>query len=244
MSLYYEDEFVTLYHGDCREGLPGMPDKSVGAVITDPPYSNHTHENTRANSAAAKRHGNRVISGTLGFDSISLEDLNRVMQELGRITSSWIIATLDYKHAFRLDAEPPAGLRMLRVGVWVKPNPMPQISGDRPAPGWEAIAFLHRGDVRPAWNGGGRAGVWNVRSEQKVGHPTAKPLSMIRDWVELFTKPGDTVLDPYAGSGTTLRAAADTGRRAIGYEIDERYCEIAAKRLSQQAFDFSALDAS
>lgn len=238
MKPYYEDDAVTLYHGDSREGLAGMADRSVATVITDPPYSDHTHSNTRANSGAAKRHGNRVLSGTLGFDSISLADLTWSVTQMGRVSSGWVVATLDYKHAFRLDAEPPAGLRMLRVGVWVKPNPMPQISGDRPAPGWEAIAFLHRDDIRPKWNGGGRAGVWNVRSEQKVGHPTAKPLSMIRDWVTLFSNPGDVILDPFAGSGTTLRAASDTGRKAIGYEIDESYCEIAAKRLTQQAFVF------
>lgn len=241
MKPYYQDDVVTLYHGDSREGMAAMEDQSVAVVITDPPYSDFTHGNTRANSGAAKRHGKRVLSGTLGFDSISLPDLESALVEMRRLTRSWIVATMDYKHVFRLDAEPPAGLRMLRVGVWVKPNPMPQISGDRPAPGWEAIAFMHRDDIRPKWNGGGRAGVWSIRSEQKVGHPTAKPLPMVRDWVRLFSNPGDVVLDPYAGSGTTLRAAADEGRKAIGFEIDESYCEIAAKRLAQQAFDLEGI---
>lgn len=244
MALYYEDENVKLYHGDCREGMAAMEDRAVSAVITDPPYSDSTHENIRGNSSAAKAHGNRVLSGTLGFNSISLDDLESSVSEMGRVSSGWVVATLDYKHAFRFDASPPPGLRMLRVGVWVKPNPMPQISGDRPGQGWEAIAFLHRDDVRPKWNGGGRAGVWAASTAHNIAHPTAKPLSMVRDWVTLFTNPGDTVLDPYAGSGTTLRAAADSGRKAIGFEIDEAYCEVAATRLSQQAFDFSALEVS
>jgi site-specific DNA-methyltransferase (adenine-specific) len=244
MSLYYEDEYVTLYHGDCRVGLAGMADKSVAAVITDPPYSDSTHENVRSNSGAAKRKGNRVLSGTLGFDSISEDDLRAVLSEAGRVSSGWVVATLDYKHAFAFDMSPPEGLRMLRLGVWVKPNPMPQISGDRPGMGWEAIAFMHRTDTRPKWNGGGRTGVWTTPSAQNIGHPTAKPLAMIRDWVELFSNPGDTVLDPYAGSGTTLRAAADTGRKGIGYEVDATYCEVARARFGQQAFNFSALGAS
>jgi site-specific DNA-methyltransferase (adenine-specific) len=110
---------------------------------------------------------------------------------------------------------------------------MPQISGDRPAQGWEAIAFLHRADARPSWNGSGRPGVWHSATVPDGLHPTAKPLPIVADWVRLFTNPGDLVLDPFAGSGTTLRAAKDEGRRAIGCELDERYCEVIAKRLSQ-----------
>ena len=239
MSMpYYQDEHVTLWHGDCREVLAGMGERSVDAVITDPPYSERTHEGTRSNSDRAKGHGNRVLSGTFGFDSINEADLRLVMTDLGRITRGWVVSTLDYRHAFRFDTDPPDGLRTLRVGVWVKPNPMPQISGDRPGQGWEAISFMHRVDVRPAWNGGGKAGVWFNRVAQNEGHPTSKPLGMVEDWVRLFTNPGDVVLDPFAGSGTTLRAAVNEGRRAIGVELDERYCEVIAKRLAQGVLDF------
>lgn len=241
MKPYYQDDLVTLFHGDSREGLATMADRSVSVVITDPPYSERTHEGTRSNSDRAKGHGNRVLSGSFGFDSITVDELEQALVQMGRVSSGWVVATLDYKHAFHFDWRPPEGLRMLRVGVWVKPNPMPQISGDRPGQGWEAIAFMHRDDLRPKWNGGGRSGVWHSATSQNIGHPTAKPLSMIRDWVSLFSNVGDTILDPYAGSGTTLRAASDLGRKAIGYEIDERYCEVAAKRLGQQAFDFGGV---
>jgi site-specific DNA-methyltransferase (adenine-specific) len=127
---------------------------------------------------------------------------------------------------------------MLRVGVWVKPNPMPQLSGDRPGQGWEAIAFLHRTDVAPAWSGGGRSGVWIHQTAQGEGHPTAKPLAMVSDWVRLFSRPGDVILDPFMGSGTTLRAAMNEGRRATGIEIDPTYCEVAKQRLAQHVMDF------
>jgi site-specific DNA-methyltransferase (adenine-specific) len=233
VSIYYQDDLVTLYHGDCREVLAQLADQSVDCVITDPPYSDRTHEGTRSNSDRAKGHGNRVLSGNFGFDSITEDGLRVIMGDLGRITRRWVVSSLDYRHAFRFEQEPPENLRTLRIGVWVKPNPMPQISGDRPGQGWEAIAFMHRVDVKPAWNGGGQAGVWFNRVAQNEGHPTSKPLPMVADWVRLFSDPGDLILDPFAGSGTTLRAAKDEGRKAIGVELEERYCEVIAKRLSQ-----------
>lgn len=238
MTPYYTDDSVTLYHGDCRDVLLTMDRRSVDCVITDPPYSARTHESTRSNSDRAKGHGNRVLSGSFGFDSITLDDLRAVMETLGGITRGWVVSSLDYHHAFALEQSPPDGLRMLRIGVWVKPNPMPQISGDRPGQGWEAIGFLHRAQQRPVWNGGGRSGVWFNRVAQNEGHPTTKPLAMVQDWVTLFTNPGDTILDPFAGSGTTLRAAVNEGRKATGIEIDESYCELIAKRLSQGVLDF------
>ena len=241
MIPYYTDESVTLYHGDSRELMSLMPDQSVDAVITDPPYSDRTHEMTRSNSGRAREHGNRVLSGNFGFDCISEEDLRASLAAAGRVTRGWVVANLDYRHAFAFDAEPPTGLRLLRIGVWVKKNPNPQISGDRPAQGWESIAYMHRTDRRPSWNGGGKAANYVMASAQRLDHPTAKPVSMVRDWVRLFTKPGDTVLDPFAGSGTTLRAAVDEGRSAIGCELNERHCENIVKRLAQGALDFGGV---
>lgn len=224
---YYEDDLVTLYHGDCREVLADLEDQSVDCVITDPPYTDRTHGQAKTNKGSG--HGVKAI----GFAAFAEAQLQESLRSCARVTRRWVIATLDYAHAFALDAEPPEGLRSLRVGVWVKTNPMPQISADRPGQGWEAILFMHRADVKPAWHGGGKSGVWLHPVVQNEGHPTVKPLPMVSDWVRLFTDPGDTILDPFAGSGTTLRAAKDEGRKAIGVELDERYCEVIAKRLAQ-----------
>lgn len=233
MTLYYEDDLVQLYHGDCREVLASMKDRSVDCAITDPPYSDKTHESTRTNNTANGRRGNRVLSGAFGFDSITPEALSPTLERLGRISRGWLVASLDYKHSFHFEQPPPSGLRLLRIGIWVKTNPNPQISGDRPSQGWESIAYMHRDDMRPAWSGGGRAGNFILPSAQGTGHPTAKPLAMVAQLVRWFTQPGGLILDPFAGSGTTLRAAKDEGRRAIGVELEEKYCEIAAKRLAQ-----------
>lgn len=77
------------------------------------------------------------------------------------------------------------------------------------------------------------------RGEARV-HPTQKPVALIRWLIDFYSKPDDLILDPYAGSGTTLRAAMDQGRRAIGVEISEAYCEIAARRLDQMALPLEA----
>ena len=232
MTPYYQDERVTLYHDDYRYVLADLADHSVDCVITDPPYTDRTHGMAKSNKGAG--HGVRAID----FAAFHEADLHRALTECGRVTRRWVVASMDYAHALHFDANPPEGLRSLRVGVWVKTNPMPQISADRPAQGWEAIAYMHRKDVKPEWSGGGRAGNFTLSTAQGEEHPTSKPLAMVRQWVQWFTKRGDTILDPFAGSGTTLRAALDEGRKAIGVEIDERYCEVIARRLSQDVLDF------
>ncbi len=232
---YYQDEFVTLYHGDSREVLASMADRSVASVLTDPPYTERTHSKARSISGGA------ITEGIKAFVSITDDELRAALAECGRVASRWVIATLDYRHAVEFDVDTPAGLKCQRIGVWVKTNPTPQITGDRPAQGWEAIAYMHRADVRSRWNGGGKHGNYVTRVADPTGHPTTKPLGIFEDWVALFTDAGETILDPFAGSGTALVAAKALGRRAIGVELDERYCEIAARRLAQDAFDFGGV---
>lgn len=231
MSVYYQDERVTLYHGDCREIMATMPDRSFDAVLTDPPYTERTHGMAKTN--AGKGHGTKAVS----FASLTDDDLRTVLVECGRLSRRWVVANLDYRHAFQADIDPPEGLRTLRLGVWVKTNPMPQISADRPAQGWEAIAYMHRADAKPTWNGGGRAGNYILPSAQGEEHPTSKPLAMVSDWVRRFTDADAIILDPFAGSGTTLRAALNEGRKAVGIELDERYCEVMARRLGQDVLE-------
>lgn len=234
---YYEQDGITIYCGDCRDVLPTIAPEGVDLVLTDPPYGENTHSMARTNRIGTTgKQGNRSLSGNSvpgRFAAIGDDDLRRVLEVCRNLTTSWIVSNMDYRHAFGFDATPPEGLRMLRVGVWIKTNPMPMISADRPGQGWEAIAYLHRDDVKPRWNGGGRHGNFVLPVEQDSGHATAKPLAMIRTLVQRFTDPDDLILDPFMGSGTTLRAAKDLGRRAIGIEIEERYCEIAVKRLQQ-----------
>ena len=127
------------------------------------------------------------------------------------------------------------GLVYKRTCIWVKPDGMPQYSGDRPGMGYETILAMHT-NKKSVWNGGGRTGVFihNKNDWKKAPHPTTKPLKLMTDLVDLFSNESETILDPFMGSGTTLRAAKDLGRKAIGIEIEEKYCEIAAKRMAQE----------
>jgi len=80
------------------------------------------------------------------------------------------------------------------------------------------------------------------KNSQDGRHPTQKPIRLFAYLLKTFTNPADVILDPFMGSGTTLRAAKDLGLRSIGIEIEEKYCEIAAERLRQEVFDFEAFD--
>jgi site-specific DNA-methyltransferase (adenine-specific) len=229
LKPYYEHAGITIYHGDCREVLPGL--EMVDHYITDPPYS----EATKA--GALTRNDENGIGGETFVPFAVDEKFLRGVLEL-RPATRWTVMFCDWRHAAGILQDPPFGYRYVRFAVWNKPDGAPQFTGDRPAPGWEAIAILHHWTNRMTWNGGGSRSVWTYGIEKQNGHPTPKPLDLICKMVSLFTDEGELICDPFMGSGTTLRAAKDLGRRAIGIEIEEKYCEIAAKRLSQEVLEF------
>jgi site-specific DNA-methyltransferase (adenine-specific) len=143
------------------------------------------------------------------------------------------------RESIGLEACPPERMEFVRFGIWDKPNGAPQYTGDRPSQGWEAIAILHRAGKRKKWQGGGSRAVWRCnKSHQDAyegNHPTVKPLELVERLIRLFTDEGDTILDPFMGSGTTGVACMRTGRKFIGIEKDESYYEIACKRIADAA---------
>jgi site-specific DNA-methyltransferase (adenine-specific) len=84
-----------------------------------------------------------------------------------------------------------------------------------------------------SWNGGGRHAVFTY-NKINGEHPTEKPLALVSELITLFSNPGDLIFDPFMGSGTTLRAAKNLGRRCIGCEVDEKWAEVAARKLQQE----------
>jgi site-specific DNA-methyltransferase (adenine-specific) len=95
---------------------------------------------------------------------------------------------------------------------------------------WEAVAILHR-EGKKRWNGGGHHAVW-VCNVELGEHPTQKPLKLLLEWVAKFSDPGETILDPFMGSGTTGVACAQLGRRFIGIEKNANYFEVALRRIT------------
>jgi len=238
---YYQDSLVTIYHGDCREVLPELG--PVDHALTDPPYSRDVYlraqcRNSKKGSGTPARMGaslSKMAAGAIG----SVNDLVvPVSSELGRIVGRWclVFSDVEFCGEWRSNLE-SSGLKYIRTGAWIKTDPMPQMTGDRPAVGFEPCTIAHRPKVKMRWNGGGRAGTWThgtVKGSERPNHPCPKPLPLMIELVHLFTNPGELIVDPFMGSGTTLRAAKDLGRRCIGIELDEKFCELAAKRMHQE----------
>jgi DNA modification methylase len=223
VTPYYADDAVTLYHGDCREILPTL--EAVDHVISDPPYDARTH-------SGARWGGDGKTAGLITFAPL---DVNEAVPMLLSTARRWVVCfcTMEMIAAYQA----ASGDCWVRAGFWRRPDGAPQFTGDRPATPGDAVAIMHA-EGKKRWNGGGHHAYWEHGVERVAReHPTQKPESLMREIVTQFTDAGDLILDPFGGSGTTAVAAKRLGRRCIFVEREEKYCEIAAKRLSQGALD-------
>jgi DNA modification methylase len=233
----------TLHLGDCLDpvsGLASLADKSVDHVITDPPYEAEAHTLQRrgrdpgSGKGASEERG--VVTLALPFSAITGEQRAEVGAQIARVTRRWaqVFCQVEasVKWALALEA---GGMDYVRTMVWIKPDAMPQYTGDRPGMGYESIVVCHQ-PGRKRWNGGGRVGVFEANKNgvgvKSAPHPTTKPQALMRELVELFTDLGETVLDPFAGSGSTGVACAALGRNFVGWERDANYHAIATRRLN------------
>lgn len=213
VAPYYDDGQCVIYHGDCRELLP---DLSFDVLVTDPPYGIGLDTDYARPSTPASKTYPRVEGDDQPFDPSHLLGYPRVVlfganHYASRLPDSrgWVV----WDKVTRND---------VRAG---------QISDAELA--WTNCLSRTR-VYRHMWNGGFRA------SERGVSlHPTQKPVSLMAWLLEQVSESGEIVCDPYMGSGPTLRASKDLGRRTIGIEVEERYCEIAAKRLGQEVLDLA-----
>lgn len=239
---YYSDERVTLFHGRCEAVLPLL--EPVDHIITDPPYSEHVHGAARssrmvsANDRGGKYGADVRRNVDLGFTHMTDTERLEVSAEFARLARRWVLTFSDTEssHLWQRDLT-AAGLQYVRTCFWHKIGSTPQFSGDRPAVAVEAITVAHP-QGRKRWNAGGKHGLYAhpiVLDRGRTGaarlHTTQKPESLMADLIADFTDDGETILDPYAGSGTTLIVAKRSGRRAVGIEQSEQYCEVIAKRL-------------
>lgn len=230
----------TLHRGSCLDpvtGLATLADKSVDVTITDPPYSAHTHAKQWVGAALTEQGAKRIKTSHTGltFDHVTPEQAAYVAQQLARVTRRWCLIFTDLEGiALWTMATASAGLDYVRTCIWDKVDGAPQFTGDRPAAGAEAVVVVHR-KGKKRWNGGGRRNVFRHEVNGEKGdkpHPTTKPLPLMRELVELFSDPGELVLDPFAGSGSTGVACNQLGRNFIGWELNDEYHAIATRRLN------------
>lgn len=224
---YYQDELVTLYHGDCLEITEWL---AADVLVTDPPYGiGWSKPKLPANRALGR--GEQVA-----HEGIQNDEDTATRDEALRRWGDRPAVVFGAPHIAQ-----PVGTK--QTLVWQKPPTVGifgTVAGFRRD--WEAIYLMGPYPAGPARRSSviKSNGENTAYSKASHGHPHAKPVAVFEVLIE-HTPPG-VVADPFAGSGTTLVAARNLGRRAIGVEIDESYCEIVASRLSQQAFDFSDLD--
>jgi hypothetical protein len=216
VTPYYQDDFATIYHGDCREVLPGLT--GSGSLLVDPPYGiDYATGRPREDGNA------RSIAGDVDT------------------------AVRDAVLAWWADAGPA-----LVFGSWRVPKP----DRTKGVLVWDKGGALGMGDLSMPWKfdheevyvlGSGFVGRRDCGSvlrhppEQSMGraHPHQKPVGLLS--MLLAKLPAGCVYDPCTGVGSTLVAAKAHGRRSIGIEVSERYCEIAAKRLAQEVLDFGGV---
>jgi len=244
MEPYYQDDYVTIYHGDCREIVPVMETGAIDIVLTDPPYSSGGMTRSDRNQRTSDKYRRTQVHKK---DPDFTGD-NRDQRSLALWCSDWMAACLyrtregaaivcfiDWRNLpCVVDAVQVGGWVYRGIAVWDK-------DGGRPDKGWfrAQAEYMVLGSNGPLVRGVHAPGICqagvlrhNVVGAQKQ-HVTEKPVEILRDILRTRDD-WATVLDPFMGSGTTLRAAKDLQKHSIGIDLSEQYCEIAAKRMEQE----------
>lgn len=227
MKPYYASGAHRIYHGDAREILPALLAEGVrGHVITDPPYSAKTHEGDAAKVEADG--GNRP---SIDYAAWSPDDVGAFVTTAVQF-GGWVVGLTDTSlipawqaayiaHGYTEFAPVPCVINGMTV----------RLAGDGPS-SWAVYAMVARPKALSRWGTlpgayvGGRGD--RAQSGSRIG---GKPLWLMRAIVSDYSREGDTVIDPYMGGGTTLVAAAERGRVAIGCEVEEEWCEKSARAL-------------
>ena len=227
MKTYYEHGGITIYHGETLDVLPVLAARSIDAVVTDPPYAA-----TGSESSWVSRDGAKSLPREMQFYEAWLREQIGLWLPLMKpsgamwFTCDWRGAMAAEDAAFRL------GLKRPKVGVWHREG---LGMGHLLRNVYECFLVLPLADFERTLTD--EPDLWTHKwtpGQRKYGHSAEKPIDLMVRAVRLVTRSGDTVLDPFSGSGSTAVACQLSGRHFVGIERDEAYCEIAAKRLQQE----------
>jgi site-specific DNA-methyltransferase (adenine-specific) len=238
MSAPYREvlaDGVELWLGDCLEILPMLGE--VDHIIGDPPYEDEMHKAfgrkvMRRDGTPGARNANTFRD--LGFDGVNASRVD-IAAKCVAASKGWVIlfTLAEGVRAWR-DELQASGARWNTTCFWVKPDSAPRFNGQGPARGAECFVTCWAGGGYSRWNGGGKRGVYThcVNVKRQGEHPTEKPVPLMIDIVRDFTNPGETISDPFTGSGTTGIACVRLGRRFIGIERDPKWFDLACRRIS------------
>ena len=219
--------------GDCLEVMPKI--RSVSHLFCDPPYEASLHA-----SKNSLRGRVRVDSGPdlKGLDFAPIDSIRSdVVSAAEAVCDGWagFFCTVEGVAPWANEIH-ASSMKYKRACVWVKPDSTPQLNGQGPAQGAEMFVTAWNGSGHARWNSGGKRGVYThcVNGSHRHGtHPTEKPASLMREILTDFTSAGETILDPFMGSGTTGVACVQLDRKFIGIELDEDYFNIACERIAE-----------
>jgi len=227
-------EINKIYNEDCLVGLKKLPDNSIDLVIIDPPYDICTKGGKKGNSKLGKdilKLESELVKSNLvdGFNLSVLDELIRVMRDINIYiwcNNRQIPTYIKYfdKHKCKLE-----------IIIWGKTNPIPLFNNKYLSDKEYCLYFRRNAYCNPKNYDDGRTfyiSPTNVKDKKLYGHPTIKPLELIRKMIRNSTKEQDIVLDCFMGSGTTAVASILENRKYLGFEINEKYFDIANKRIS------------
>ena len=247
MEPYYQDSHVTIYNGDSLDVLPTLTlptlDRDVGPVlITDPPYAmvNRYGETEYMTSGRNARIRTRALSFEMDEGETVIDDVVNILAlAVPRVNALHIFC--DPEHYGMISQLARGDGMTVKPWARIKRCPPPPMPGNWWPSAFELAMFGFRVGAWFGDNDGKRNNTFvadgyrpGIRAYEKVAHPTQKWLPMVQYLVGAMVPPDGLVIDPFMGSGTTLRAAKNLNRRAIGIEVQESYCEIAVQRMMQE----------
>jgi site-specific DNA-methyltransferase (adenine-specific) len=222
---YYDEDGITIYHGDCRDVLPSV---TADVLVTDPPYGVDLETKTSDYRGSKNFDNGKSLRASKLYDD-DPDYVRRLISQAIPIALSVTSRGVVFSGVKMMFAYPEPSW----VGCVFTPN-----GAGRCSWGFVCMHPILFYGKDPALQDGKGSLPSSFRTEQPnlehFDHPCPKPLSWMKWAIARATRDGESIVDPFMGSGTTLRAAKDLRRRAIGIEIEERYCEIAVKRLAQR----------